>query len=71
MELAPRVNSRVIKDEYDVEAILVARPGKSRSIKAGSVVNILQWVRPEMLDLRLRAKDLTCGVVRRSGSRKV
>lgn len=41
------MNRRVIKQGHDVEAILEARPVKSRSFSAGTVLNILQWVRPD------------------------
>jgi hypothetical protein len=41
------MNRRVIKHGCEVEAILEARPVKSRSFSAGAVLNILQWVRPD------------------------
>ena len=41
------MNRRVIKWGCDVEAILEARPVKSRSFSAGTVLNILQWLQPE------------------------
>jgi hypothetical protein len=41
------MNRRVIKHGCDVEAILEARPVKARSFSTGTVLNILQSVRPE------------------------
>ena len=41
------MNRRVIKDRCDIEAILEARPVKSRAFRAGTVLNLLQWVRPD------------------------
>ena len=41
------MNRRVIKHGCYVEAILEARAEKSRSFSAGTVLNILQWIRRE------------------------
>ena len=41
------MNRRVIKHGCYVEAIRETRAEKSRSFSAGTVLNILQWIRPE------------------------
>lgn len=41
------MNRRVVREGCDIEAVLEARPVNSRSFSEGTVLNILQWVRPD------------------------